>query len=165
MTTPIQPITKCILDHLYSLTEDKLNQLRAIIEAAILLIDAQILWLRSQIQAYDIMEYVVGSKWLIAKDAIDKFQSMLADGFGGPADDVCPDFYHYLVDPIIGMNQATLSALLPYKDKYGKLASATAQFDRLLAYWEAAKAFLFALLDVIDDAIYYYKEHVGNMAP
>lgn len=165
MTTPIQPISKCILEYLYGLTDAKLDELRTIIEGAILFIDAQILWLRAQTQALDIMEYVVGSKWIIAKEAIDKFQALLANGFNGPVDDVCPEFYHYIVDPIIGMNAATLAALLPYKDKYGKMMSATAQFDRLLAYWEGAKAFLFAMLDVIDDAIYYYKERVGNMAP
>ena len=165
MTTPAQPLAKCALNALYALTSAELDKLRAIIEGLIVMIDAQILWLRSQIAAIDIMKFLIGSKWEVAKAAIDQFNAALAGGIPGPAGNICPEFQQYITDPIIGMNKATLAALTPIKDKYGRLLSIGAQFDRLIVYWESIKAQLFAILDVIDDALFLLKEQAGNQVP
>ena len=165
MATLAQPIVKCILDYLYSITDTQLDKLRAIIEAAIVFIDTQILLLKAQLAALDIPKNLTEAAWNIAEAFIEQIISTIAGGIPGPADDICPDFYQYITAPILQLNKATLSAFSPLKDRYMKYISVVYYFEELLSYWEQAKATMIAIMDVTDDAIYLAKEQLGNRVP
>jgi hypothetical protein len=168
MATALQPVAKCVISALYELGADKLDELRALVESGIAYADAQILVLKSQVAEADIMSYVIGKQWDLIQLAIDEFNSKLGQGIGamfGDKYDLCPELYHYLVDPFIGMNKSFQAAFFPYKDKYAKYLSFSYWLNELLEYWELIKSQLIAILDVLDDALYYASEQAGNRVP
>jgi hypothetical protein len=165
MATPFQPLAKCVYTYLYGIGAELLSKLRAIIEKVISLIDAQILLLRAMIAQYDYVKIFQEKYWNVAKDLIENFKQSVLAGIPGPADDMCPEFYHYLVDPAIGILDAFMSAFNPLADRLFDTFSVIAYFDRLIAYWEGAKATLLSLLDAVDDAWFLATEQAGNMIP
>ena len=107
MATPLQPIAQCIANWLYEQASAVLQALRALIEQMIIFIDTQILWLRSQLlltQPYLIAEEAL---WALINEGIDKIKALLQNDLPGPIDDVCPEFYRYIVDPAIGLLDAS----------------------------------------------------------
>ena len=154
MATPAQPIAKCILRWLYEQASAVLKALRAFIEKIIAFIDAQILALRAAIAAIDPARLIEEFIWKRVEQLIEQIRNALLSGIPGPLDDVCPEFYRYIVDPAIALLESSLAAFTPYKDRWLKFISLTDKLDRLLVYWESTKALLLAILDVLDDALY-----------
>lgn len=165
MATPLQPLAKCVLTYIYGLGVQLLDKLRALIEKLIQIIDAQILVIRAWLAQYDYVKIFQEKYWNVAKDVVDNFKNSLMGGIPGPADDLCPEFYHYLVDPMIGMVDAFEAAFLPMADNLFNTLSIIAYFDRLLVYWQGVKATLLAMLDAIDDAWFLATEALGNRVP
>lgn len=166
MATPLQPIAQCIANFLYAQSSAVLSALRAIIEQQLLLIDAQLLWLRSQVllaQPYLIAEQALWDN--VINPGLDNIKNVLKNDLPGPADDVCPEFYSYMVDPAIGLLDAGLSAFSPYRSRFLDKISMVSYFDKLITYWEAAKAQLLAILDVLDDALYLALQREANNVP
>jgi len=156
MPSGAQVVAKCIAEWLYEQGSIVLRALRSLIEKAILLIDAQILWLRAQIAQWDPAKYLEEYVWGVYEALINKIKNSLLglNGLGPPGADLCPEFYHYITDPLMALLEGSLSVFSIYKDRYFNMISLTSNFDRLLVYWTATKAQLEATLDVLDDALY-----------
>jgi hypothetical protein len=95
-------------------------------------------------------EYV----WSIIEAIIQKIKEGIMSAIPGPAKDLCPEFYHYFVDPAVQLLENSLAVFSIYKDRYLKSISFVEFFNEYLVYWETTKALLAATLDVIDDAVY-----------
>lgn len=165
MATVAQPLAKCVLNYLYSITRELLDKLRSIIEQAIFFIDAQILKLRMLLAQCDLLKIWAEKLNDLAQAAIEKVKNALISGIDGPIGDVRPEFYKYFTDPIIGLIDASLSAFSPYTERFINLVSIVAYYDMLIAYWTGIKEFMLASLDVIDDAIYLKTQELGNKVP
>jgi len=165
MATPLQPIAKCIANWLYAQASAQLQKLRSIIEAQIILIDAQILWLRSQLLLAQPLLIAEQLLWDKINEGIEKVKNVLLSDIPGPIDNACPEFYSYIVDPAIGLLDASLAAFSPYRSRLLDKISIVSYYDKLITYWEAAKAQLLAILDILDDALYLALQREANQVP
>ena len=161
MATPAQPVAACIARWMYEQNSALLKALRAFIETAIISIDAQILAVRAAIAANDPVLVIEKFFWDKQEAVINKIKSNMLAGLPGPGGNLpgpdpseCPEFYQYIAQPTVGLLESSLAAFTPYKDRYMKQLSYADKLDRLLIYWEAAKAQMLAILDVLDDALY-----------
>jgi len=157
MPSGAQTVAKCVAEWLYQQGSSVLQALRSLLEKAILMIDAQIMWLRAQIAMWDPTKYLEEYIWGTYEALIEKIKNSILgalNGLGPPGADLCPEFYHYITDPLMALLEGSLSAFSIYKDRYFSIISLTSNFDRLLVYWTATKAQLEATLDVLDDALY-----------
>lgn len=161
MATPAQPVATCIFRFMYEQSSAVLKALRAFIESGIVIVDAKILAIRVEIEANEPALILEKYVWDKQEAYINKIKSNIlagmpgpGGGIPGPSPDDCPEFYQYIAQPSIGMLESSLAAFTPYKDRYMKLLSHSSRLDQLLTYWEAIKAQLLAILDVLDDALY-----------
>lgn len=148
-------IARCILNYLYAIASTILRMLQTLITSLIAIIDAKILELRAIIAQLDIWNNLVEAVWSIMEATLDQIKTLLLGGVQklGPPVSVCPEFYHYFVDPVIALIES-FSVFTIYKEKFQASVSALAYFDRLLTYWQATKATLVATNVVIEDALY-----------
>lgn len=163
--TVAQPLAKCVLNYIYSVSRELLSKLRSVIEKALFFVDAQILKLRAILVQYDLLKNRLDLLNSLAQAAIDQVRNSLLSGIDGPGADECPEFYRYFTEPMVGLIDASLSAFTPYADKYTSMLSLVTYYDQLIAYWEGIKAFMLASIDVIDDAIYLKTQELGNLVP
>ena len=133
----IQSIAKCSLEYLYNAASFLLKKLRSFIEKIIVIIDAQILALRALLAEHDYVKKISEYVWNKVENKINEIKNMLLSGLPGPADNLCPEFYQYLIDPAIGLMDASLAAFTPYKDKWLRDVSIVDKLDRAIAYWES----------------------------
>ena len=149
-------VADCILRWIYSLLSIVLTMLKALLEKLILLIDTLIAQIRALLAMLD--PVAILNKYIL--EPIEIFiQALINELMGvfnqyGPGADLCPELYHYLVDPINAYIQSFLAFAVPYKENFLNTYSLLAMFDSLLVYWQDTKYFLQAILPVIDDALY-----------
>ena len=148
-------IARCVLNFVYTLASTVLRMLQALITTLIALIDAKILELRSIIAQLDIWNNLVELAWSIAEAVLNELKNKLLGGVQklGPPMALCPEFYHYFVDPVIALLES-FSVFTIYKEKFQASISVLNYFNKLLAYWVATKATLVATNVVIEDALY-----------
>lgn len=149
-------IASCVFLWLYEQSSSILRALRSQLESVLILIDAQIQAIRATIAQNDAAKLVEAYTWNIYEAFIEKIKNGLMSGFQelGPGADVCPEFYNYITDPQLALLESSLDTFSIYKDRYFSMLSTADEFDRLLTSWTATKAYISAILDVLDDALY-----------
>lgn len=149
-------VADCILRWIYTLLSTILTLLKAMLEKLILLIDALIAQIRALIAMLDpvaiINKYIFEPIEALIQALINELMGIFNQY--GPGADLCPELYHYIVDPINAYIQSFLAFAIPFKENFLSSYSLLAMFDSLLVYWQDTKYFLQALLPVIDDALY-----------
>lgn len=162
MATPAQPVAACIAQWMYEQQSAQLKALRSFIETGLVAIDAQILKAQTAIAANEPALLIEKFFWDKQEAVIEKIRSNILAGLPGPGGSLpgpspedCPEFYQYVAQPSIGLLESSLAAYTPYKDRYMKQLSHSDKLNELLVYWQGVKAQLAAILDVLDDAIYY----------
>jgi hypothetical protein len=149
-------IVDCVLRWIYGLISQVITLLKALLTMLITMIDAVIAQIRAILAMLDPIALL---NTYIIEPIEALIQQLIAQLLGlfnqyGPGADLCPELYHYVVDPINAYIQAFFAAFVPYKEYALNTFSLVALFDSLLVYWQDTKYFLQALLTIMDDAIY-----------
>ena len=158
-------IAKCILEWLYAQVAPLLEALKAILLAIIQFIDAQIMWLKALLAQLDILKALEEAAWAIVQAIIDTIRNALTSLPGGPLKELCPEFYQMITDPALLIFDSAVSALTVYRERYKNVLSFLDEVEFRLQYWEGIKNELVALVESIDDAIYWAKMEAASAVP
>ena len=153
------PIATCVLNFIYTAAVALLLMLKAFIESMLLFIDAKIAELLAFIAMMDLTLLAAEAAWAFFEALLEQLKNSLLGGIQdlGPASDLCPEFYEYFTDPVVALLDS-FSVFSVYKETYVNALSLTAQFNKLLVYWQTVKSVFVELISVIDDAILLAKE-------
>lgn len=154
MATVARPLASCAARWLYEQASAILELLKAYVNTALAWIDTQIIALRAFLAQYDIVAQ--GEEWLWEQfqAIIDNLRNSLSSAPPGPAADLCPEFFEYFMNPGKYMLDDSMAALNIFRERYKNKLSYMDEIDKLIQYWEQAKADLTHALEIIDDALY-----------
>lgn len=158
-------VALCILNWLYAQVAPLLEALKAILLAIIQFIDTQILWLKAQLSLLDILKIMEEAAWAIVQALIDKIRDTLTAIPGGPLRDLCPEFYAMITNPALEIFDLSVAGLSIYRERYKNVLSFMDEVEALYQYWNTIKLELVALVESIDDAIYWAKMEAASAVP
>jgi len=159
-------IAKCILAWLYAQVAPLLEALKAILLAIIQFIDLQVQLLKALLSQLDILKAIEEAAWAIVQAVIDKIRDTLtALPFTGPLRELCPEFYQLITDPALQIFDTLVSGLTIYRERYKNVLSFMDEVEVLFQYWDGIKAELVALVESIDDAIYWAMMEASSAVP
>lgn len=159
-------VALCILNWLYAQVAPLLEALKAILLAIIQYIDAQILWLKAQLAQLDILKNIEEAAWAIVQAMINLIRDTLtALPFTGPLRELCPEFYQMITDPALEIFDISVSGLSIYRERYKNVLSFMDEVEVLYQYWLGIKNELVALVESVDDAIYWAKMEAASAVP
>lgn len=151
----VSVIATCILRWVYEQASALLAIIKGILIAILSLINALIAQIRAFLAMLDPISLI--DQFMDIIDAliqamIDQFLAMFKQY--GPGLDLCPEFYHYIVDPIKGYMSSFTAAFDPIREEFMASYSIVSLFDSYLTYWTDTQTFLTNLLAVVEDALY-----------
>jgi hypothetical protein len=155
----------CVLRWLYAQVAPLLEALKAILLAIIQFIDLQVQLLKAMLAQLDILKAIEEAAWAIVQAIIDKIRDTLTAIPGGPLQELCPEFYQLITDPALQIFDASVAALSIYRERYKNVLSFMDEIEVLFQYWEGIKNELVALVESIDDAIYWAKMEAASAVP
>jgi hypothetical protein len=155
----------CILRWLYAQVAPLLEALKAILLAIIQFIDAQIQLLKALLAQLDILKAIEEAAWMIVQAVIDKIRDTLTAIPAGPLKELCPEFYQMFTDPALQIFDTLVSGLSIYRERYKNVLSFMDEVEVLFQYWEGIKNELVALVESIDDAIYWANMEAASAVP
>jgi hypothetical protein len=155
----------CVLRWLYAQVAPLLEALKAILLAIIQFIDAQILLLKALLSQLDILKAIEEAAWAIVQAVIDKIRDTLTAIPEGPLKELCPEFYQLFTDPALQIFDTLVSGLSIYRERYKNVLSFMDEVEVLFQYWEGIKNELVALVESIDDAIYWAMMEAASAVP
>jgi hypothetical protein len=158
-------IAKCILAWLYAQVAPLLEALKAILLAIIQFIDLQIQLLKAMLAQLDILKALEEAAWAIVEAIINKIRDTLTAIPAGPLKELCPEFYQLFTDPALQIFDASVAALTIYRERYKNVLSFMDEVEVLFQYWEGIKNELVALVESIDDAIYWANMEAASAVP
>jgi hypothetical protein len=158
-------IAKCILEWLYAQVAPLLEALKAILLAIIQFIDLQVQLLKALLSQLDILKAIEEAAWAIVQAIIDTIRNALTAIPGGPFKELCPEFYQLITDPALQIFDLSVAALSIYRERYKNVLSFMDEVEVLFQYWEGIKNELVALVESIDDAIYWAKMEAASVVP
>lgn len=158
-------VALCILNWLYAQVAPLLEALKAILLAIIQFIDTQILWLKAQLSLLDILKIMEEAAWAIVQALIDKIRDTLTAIPCGPLRDLCPEFYAMITNPALEIFDLSVAGLSIYRERYKNVLSFMDEVEALYQYWNTIKLELVALVESIDDAIYWAKMEAASAVP
>jgi len=163
--TPGGTVVKCILEWLYAQVAPLLEALKAILLAIIQFIDLQVQFLKALLSQLDILKVIEEAAWAIVQAVIDKVRDTLTAIPEGPLKELCPEFYQMFTDPALQIFDTLVSGLSIYRERYKNVLSFMDEVEVLFQYWEGIKSELVALVESIDDAIYWAKMEAASAVP
>jgi hypothetical protein len=155
----------CVLRWLYAQVAPLLEALKAILLAIIQFIDAQILLWKALLSQLDILKAIEEAAWAIVQAVIDKIRDTLTAIPEGPLKELCPEFYQLFTDPALQIFDTLVSGLSIYRERYKNVLSFMDEVEVLFQYWEGIKNELVALVESIDDAIYWAMMEAASAVP
>jgi hypothetical protein len=159
-------IALCILNWLYAQVAPLLEALKAILLAIIQFIDSQVLWLKAQLSMLDILKAMEEAAWAIVQALIDKIRDTLTAIPGtGPLRALCPEFYAMITNPALEIFDLSVAGLSIYRERYKNVLSFMDEVEALYQYWNTIKLELVALVESVDDAIYWAKMEAASAVP
>jgi hypothetical protein len=163
--TPGGTLAICILRWLYAQVAPLLEALKAILLAIIQFIDLQVQLLKAMLAQLDILKAIEEAAWAIVQAIINKIRDTLTAIPEGPLKELCPEFYRLFTDPALQIFDASVAALSIYRERYKNVLSFMDEIEVLFQYWEGIKNELVALVESIDDAIYWAKMEAASAVP
>lgn len=164
--TPGGTIAICILRWLYAQVAPLLEALKAILLALIQFIDTQIQLLKAWLAQFDILKAIEEAAWAIVQALIETIRNALtALPFTGPLRELCPEFYQLLTDPALIIFDTSVAGLSVYRERYKNVLSFMDELEVLFQYWTGIKNELVALVESIDDAIYWATMEAASAVP
>jgi len=157
-------IVKCIVRWIYDQVAELLKKLKDALLAAIAFIDRQIDALRIILAQADILAQIEERLWGIFESFIEEIKNALFGGIPGPAEELCPEFYEFIMAPFRTILEGYVDIFSIYRERWKSLLSFMDEFEYLISYWESTKAYLLAMVDVLDDAIYTALESAATKA-
>jgi len=156
-------VAKCILDFLYSLAATALEILKAILLAMIAAADLYIQQLKAQLVQLDILATAEEIAWSIYEAAVNALKELLLFPEElGPYRDICPEFYALITDPALALLDSATSGVSIYRERYKSGLSIRDEIEALYQVWVAYKNELVALVESIDDALYWAKMETAD---
>ena len=155
----------CILRWIYAQIAPLLEALKQIILAMIAYIDSLLLWLKAWLAQFDILAQLEEASWQLVQALLDAIRDALTNLPGGPLRELCPEFYQLLTDPALNLFDSAVSGLTVYRERYKNVLSFMDEIEILYQYWDAVKTELIALVDSIDDAIYWAMREAAQSVP
>jgi hypothetical protein len=157
-------LVKCILDWLYALLEPVLQVVKAVLLAMIAWLDMQILILRAFLLQFDVVAIAEEVAWSIISAMVEYVQSLLLSPFGGPPPEICAEFYQMFSDPLRNILDTMFAGVSILRERYKSVISFKDELDSLLEYWVGVKNELTALVEAVDDAIYWSRMMASDAA-
>lgn len=154
MATIAQPLAVCILRWIYSQVAKVLEMLKNFLLGIIAFIDAQIAILKAWLAQWDLLAKATQFIWDQIKKVLDAIREAMTSIPGGPAAELCPEFYSYFLGPALYLFDTAVESLTRFKERFMNMVSFMDNIERLIAYWEQTKANLIMAIDILDDAIY-----------
>jgi hypothetical protein len=158
-------VAKCVLDFLYSMALTALQILKAIILAMIAAADLYIQQLKAQILLLDLISTAEEIAWQVYEAILNALkEQLLFPEELGPYRDICPEFYALVTDPALALLDLATSGISVFRERYKQGISFKDEVEALYQVWVAYKNELVALVESIDDAIYWSKMEIANAA-
>lgn len=154
MATPAQPLAVCILRWIYSQLAEVLKMLKNFLLGIIAFIDAQIAILQAWVAQWGLV--ALANKYIFdqIQKILDQIREQMTSIPGGPAAELCPEFYSYFLGPALYLFDTAVASLNRFKERFLNMISFENKLNQLIAYWEQTKANLIMAIDILDDAIY-----------
>lgn len=157
-------VVRCIVRWLYDQVAELLQALKDKLLFAIAFIDRQIDTLKLKLSQLDILARLEETIWNIFQEFLDEIRNKLFGSIPGPEESLCPEFYAFIMAPMRVLLDGYNDVFSVYRERWKSLLSFMDEVEYLLSYWESTKAYLVALLDVMDDAIYMALENAATDA-
>lgn len=157
-------IVRCIVRWIYDQVAELLQTLKEKLLFAIAFIDRQIDTLKLQLASLDILANLEERIWNIYQGFLDDLKNKLFGSIPGPDENLCPEFYEFILAPFRVLFTGYNDVFSIYRERWKNLLSFMDEVEYLLSYWESTKAYLVALVDVMDDAIYVALENAATKA-
>lgn len=154
MATIAKPLATCILRWVYQQAAKILEMLKNFLLGIIAFIDAQIAILRAWLAQWDLLAKATEFVWNQIQKVLDQIREAMTSIPGGPAAEICPEFYSYFLGPALYLFDTAVASLTRFKDRFLSMVSFMDRLDVLIAYWTQTKANLVAAIDILDDALY-----------
>jgi hypothetical protein len=165
MSSPAQPLAKCIVRWIYAQLEPILTAIKNFLLGIIATIDAQIAILRAILAQGDVLAKMEEKAWQAFQKIVDQIRNTLTTMPGGPLAEFCPEFYEYFMGPALALFEAAIASLTLFRNRFHNMISYMDDVDRLIAYWEQTKANLVAAVEILDDAIYIALQKAASAVP
>lgn len=158
-------VALCILRWLYAQVAPLLEALKAIILAMIAWVDAFLAALKAWLAQFDILAQIEEAAWAIVQAIIDQIRNALTNIPLGPLKELCPEFYALITDPALLLFDTAVSGLNIWRERYKNVLSFMDELEVLFQYWTGVKNELVALVESIDDAIYWAMMEAASEVP
>jgi len=155
----------CILRWLYAQVAPLLEALKAIILAMIAWVDAFLAALKAWLAQFDVLSQIEEAAWAIVQAILDQIRDALTSIPDGPLKELCPEFYQLITDPALLLFDTAVSGLTIFRERYKNLLSFMDELEVLFQYWTGVKNELVALVESIDDAIYWAMMEAASAVP